>query len=76
MLTGSRADRIIADDIEIPKNSETQLMQDKLSELVKEFDAVLKPLEDARIIYLGTPQTEDSLYVKIEPWVRHPYLAR
>ena len=61
MLTGSRADRIIADDIEIPKNSETQLMRDKLSELVKEFDAVLKPLEDARIIYLGTPQTEDSL---------------
>ena len=66
MLTGSRADAIIADDIEIPKNSETQLMRDKLSELVKEFDAVLKPLDTARIIYLGTPQTEDSLYVKIQ----------
>ena len=66
MLTGSRADIIISDDVEIPKNSETQLMRDKLSELVKEFDAVLKPLESARIIYLGTPQTEDSLYVKIQ----------
>jgi len=59
-LAGSRADVIIADDIEIPTNSATQMMRDKLSEAVKEFDAVLKP--DGRIIYLGTPQTEMSLY--------------
>ncbi|WP_142850672.1 phage terminase large subunit [Telmatospirillum sp. J64-1] len=59
-LAGSRADTIIADDIEIPNNSATQAMRDKLSELVKEFDAILKP--NGRIIYLGTPQTEQSLY--------------
>ena len=59
-LTGSRADIIIADDIEVPNNSMTQMMREKLSEAVKEFDAVLKP--DGRIIYLGTPQTEMSLY--------------
>lgn len=59
-ITGSRADMIIADDIEIPKNSATQLQRDKLSEAVKEFDAILKP--NGRIIYLGTPQTESSLY--------------
>ena len=59
-LAGSRADIIIADDIEIPNNSMTQTMRDKLSESVKEFDAVLKP--DGRVIYLGTPQTEMSLY--------------
>lgn len=61
-LTGSRADIIIADDVEIPSNSGTQAQRDKLSELVKEFDAILKPLPSSRIIYLGTPQTEMSLY--------------
>ena len=59
-ITGGRADIIIADDIEVPNNSYTQMMRDKLSEAVKEFDAILKP--GGRIIYLGTPQTEQSLY--------------
>lgn len=59
-ITGSRADILIADDIEVPNNSATQMMRDKLSEAVKEFDAILKP--GGRIIYLGTPQTEMSLY--------------
>lgn len=63
-LTGSRADIIVADDIEVPKNSYTFLLRERLSELVKEFDAVLKP--DGRVIYLGTPQNEDTLYVKLE----------
>jgi hypothetical protein len=38
-------------------------MRDKLSEAVKEFDAILKP--DGRIIYLGTPQNQESLYNKL-----------
>ena len=59
-LAGSRADLIVADDVEVPNNSMTQSMRDKLSEAVKEFDAILKP--DGSIIYLGTPQTEMSLY--------------
>lgn len=59
-LTGGRATIIIADDVEVPKNSLTQTMRDKLSEAVKEFDAVLVP--NGEIIYLGTPQTEMSLY--------------
>lgn len=59
-LAGSRADLIVADDIEIPNNSATQVMREKLLEAVKEFDAVLKP--GGRIVYLGTPQTEQSLY--------------
>ncbi|MDX0139255.1 phage terminase large subunit [Sinorhizobium medicae] len=59
-IAGSRADVLIADDIEVPNNSDTQLKRDKLSEQIKEFDAVLKP--GGRIIYLGTPQTEQSIY--------------
>ena len=64
-LTGSRADLIIADDIEVLNNAYTQTSRDKLSESVKEFDAILKPLPTSRVIYLGTPQTEDSLYTKL-----------
>lgn len=64
-ITGSRADIIIADDVEVPNNSATQMMRDKLAEAVKEFDAILKPLKTSRIIYLGTPQCEMSLYNRL-----------
>lgn len=65
-LTGSRADIIIADDVEVPNNSSTQTARDKLWELVKEFDAILKPLPESQIIYLGTPQCEMTLYRELE----------
>ena len=64
-LTGSRADLIIADDIEVPNNSATQTMRDKLGEQVKEFDAILKPLDSSKVMFLGTPQCEDSIYNKL-----------
>ncbi|QNJ57482.1 terminase large subunit [Pseudomonas phage Waldo5] len=63
-LTGSRADILIADDVEVPNNSATQAARDHLGELVKEFDAILKP--GGTIIYLGTPQTEMTLYRELE----------
>lgn len=59
-MTGGRADEIIADDVEVPNNSDTVAMRMKLAERVKEFDAILKP--GGKITYLGTPQCEDSLY--------------
>jgi hypothetical protein len=64
-LTGSRADEIIADDVEVLNNAATADMREKLQERLKEFSAILKPLTTARIIYLGTPQTEDSIYNKL-----------
>src|SRR3989344_6127064 len=42
-LTGSRADILIADDVEVPNNSATQAARERLGELVREFDAILKP---------------------------------
>lgn len=63
-LTGSRADILIADDVEVPNNSNTQMARDRLGELVKEFDAILKPM--GTIIYLGTPQCEMTLYRELE----------
>lgn len=64
-LTGTRADIIIADDVEVLNNAATADMREKLLGRTKEFSAILKPLEEARIIYLGTPQTEDSIYKKL-----------
>ena len=63
-MAGSRADEVVADDVEVPNNSFTQPMRDKLSEAVKEFDAILKP--KGKICFLGTPQTEQSLYLTLE----------
>lgn len=59
-LTGSRADIVISDDVEVPKNSETETMREKLVAKTAEYAAILKP--DGEIIYLGTPQSEQSIY--------------
>ncbi|HIF9256540.1 TPA: phage terminase large subunit [Photobacterium damselae] len=64
-LTGSRADIIVADDIETLNNSATITAREKLLELIKEFDSILKPLESSRIIFLGTPQSQESIYNKL-----------
>ena len=63
-MAGSRADEVIADDCEVPNNSFTQPMRDKLAESVKEFDAILKP--GGKITFLGTPQVENSVYLTLE----------
>ena len=65
-LTGSRADIIVLDDVEVANNSATQMMREKLSESVREVDAILKPLDSSRVLFLGTPQTADSLYTKLQ----------
>lgn len=59
-LTGSRADIVVSDDCEVPKNSETETMREKLIAKTAEYAAILKP--GGEIIYLGTPQSEQSIY--------------
>lgn len=63
-LTGSRANEIIADDIEVPNNSCTQDARDKLEKAATEFEAIIVP--GGRITYLGTPQSEESIYNKLQ----------
>lgn len=62
-ITGLRADIIICDDAETPANSATNDLREKLARLVTELDAILKP--KGRTVYLGTPQTEMSLYTTL-----------
>lgn len=63
-ITGSRADEILADDIESLNNSATEGARQVLSEAIKEFRFVVKP-ESGYITYLGTPQTAMSIYNKL-----------
>lgn len=59
-VVGWRADVIVGDDVETNKNSMTPDMREKIGDGVKEFDAIIKP--GGQIIFLGTPQTEASIY--------------
>lgn len=59
-LTGSRADEVILDDVEVANNSATATMRELLRERIKEVDAIIKP--GGRVTFLGTPQTEESIY--------------
>ena len=61
-ITGSRADVILFDDVEVPSNSATDMMREKLLQLVTEGESVLTPRDDSRIVFLGTPQTTFTIY--------------
>lgn len=58
-LQGKRADLLIADDIESVKNSRTGMMRELLLALTRDFTSICA---DGRIVYLGTPQSQESIY--------------
>ncbi len=73
-LTGSRADLMILDDIEVPGNSMTELMREKLLQLCTEAESILTPKDDSRIMYLGTPQTTFTVYRKLAERSYRPFV--
>ena len=73
-LTGSRADLMILDDIEVPGNSMTELMREKLLQLCTEAESILTPHDDSRIMYLGTPQTTFTVYRKLAERNYRPFV--
>ena len=73
-LTGSRADLMILDDIEVPGNSMTELMREKLLQLCTEAESILTPKDDSRIMYLGTPQTTFTIYRKLASRNYRPFI--
>jgi len=73
-VTGSRADIIVVDDAEVANNSESALQREKLFNRLNELGgAVLTPKDDSAIIYLGTPQVEDTIYTRLR---RAGYVTR
>ena len=73
-LTGSRADLMLLDDIEVPGNSMTELMREKLLQLCTEAESILTPKSDSRIMYLGTPQTTFTIYRKLAERSYRPFV--
>ena len=73
-LTGSRADLMILDDIEVPGNSMTELMREKLLQLCTEAESILTPKNDSRILFLGTPQTTFTIYRKLAERNYRPFV--
>ena len=58
---GARATLLIADDVESSKNGLTAIQRENLLHLTKDFSSLVTG-EEARIIYLGTPQSIESIY--------------
>ncbi len=58
-MQGKRADVLIADDIESQKNSASAEMRERLTHLSRDFTSINSTGD---IIYLGTPQSVDSIY--------------
>ena len=58
-LQGKRADLLIADDIESQKNAQTEHQRQVLLNLTRDFPSICST---GRIIYLGTPQSINSIY--------------
>ncbi len=58
--TGSRADVIICDDVEVPKNCDTYQKRCDLREKLLELNFILVP--DGMQIFIGTPHTFDTIY--------------
>jgi hypothetical protein len=65
---------MILDDIEVPGNSMTELMREKLLQLCTEAESILTPKDDSRIMYLGTPQTTFTVYRKLAERAYRPFV--
>src|SRR5574337_697407 len=61
-LQGNRADLILADDVESAKNSATATMRAQLLHLTLDFTSICST---GRIIWLGTPQSQESIYMTL-----------
>lgn len=62
-ITGAHVHEVIADDLETRENCLTDLRRERVLELVREYeDLLISDIEGCRVIIIGTPQTQESLY--------------
>lgn len=59
-ITGLRADLIICDDVEVPRNCDTSIKRTELREKLEELDYILTP--KGMQLYIGTPHTFYTIY--------------
>lgn len=60
-LQGKRATLLIADDVESYKLARTATMREQLMQNCRDFASIVQEAA-GRIVYLGTPQTDSSIY--------------
>lgn len=63
-ITGTRASRVILDDVETKNNTKTAEAREDLNIKVRECSAIAS-YGDRRINYIGTYHHEESLYIKL-----------
>ena len=67
--TGQRCTCAILDDVEVLSNTITQLKQERVAHAVEEIESIIKPdegqLMPRKVLYLGTPHTEASIYLRL-----------
>lgn len=74
-ITGSRADIVICDDVEVPNTCDTALKRDELRDRLDEIDFILVP--GGLRLFVGTPHTYYSIYAddaRSEVGEERPYL--
>lgn len=75
-ITGLRADLIICDDVEVPRNCDSAVKRQELRARLDELDYILTP--EGMQLYIGTPHTYYTIYQtepdsskpEIEPYLR------
>lgn len=65
-LQGNRASILISDDVEGQQNSATEKRRADLLKAVGEYEAILQTGDECEILVLGTPQSIESIYNKME----------
>jgi hypothetical protein len=72
-ITGLHADRIILDDIEIAGKNETPIGKENLLKKLNELESIRN--KPSRVIFLGTPHYQDSIYNVLKgsyPMIKYP----
>lgn len=62
-VTGGRADWIIYDDVEVPKNAGSAELREKLRGRISEAAHLLNP--GGKRLFIGTPHSDESIYPEI-----------
>jgi hypothetical protein len=72
-ITGLHADRVVLDDIEIAGKNETPVGKETLLKKLAELESIRN--KGSRVIFLGTPHYQDSVYNVLKesyPMIKYP----
>lgn len=72
-ITGLHADRVVLDDIEIAGKNESPIAKEILLKKLSELESIRN--KNSRVIFLGTPHYQDSIYNSLKesyPMIKYP----